>query len=401
MQKIPVVFVTSVFGAVSNGPALYANILWEAFHNHDEIDFHIVTPKVNATDNPLHQSDQIHFSDTGRGSRDLYRLMQEKALEVCGSKFASPPLVHGNCAHTMSLFSQYEGKVAVQVNDYDAATVLENPLKIIRRYGVRRFLSLAWRNRAEGLAVRFSDKVICNSEFIKQTVIKKYGITPQTTEVIYKAVNIAGMQSSASGDLDLGLKPGRNILFLGSNWLGKGLDVAIDAISLLPAEMKDIKLVVGGGAKKPSGKIQSLIAKHGLQPQVQFLGNVPRSKVPGLMRQCELLVFPSHNEALGVAVLEALSTGLPVVASNVGGIPEILSGAQYSKLVTANDPRAFANAIAKTLESRDLGLTSATATESISIAKKFSAEKMTKHVEDMYLRVFEAVKPPTPGQTKR
>ena len=123
MQKVPVVFVTTVMGRVSNGPALYANLLWKAFRDHDEIDFHIVTPKMNATDTPIFQSDRIHYSEMGQGSRDLYRLMQEKALEVCNSHFDQPPLVHGNTAHTMSLFSNYEGKVVVQVNDYDLSLI--------------------------------------------------------------------------------------------------------------------------------------------------------------------------------------------------------------------------------------------------------------------------------------
>jgi len=306
---------------------------------------------------------------------------------VCNSQFDSPPLVHGNCAHTTSLFSNYQGKVVVQVNDYDAATVFTNPLGIIRRDGIRRLLSLAWRNRNEGKAVRFSDKVICNSQYVKQTVIKRYGIAEEATEVIYKAVDFAGMESDASRSSNLNLKPGRKILFLGSNWLGKGLDVAIKAMSLLPPKMNDAKLMIGGGEKTPTGKIKQLVAEHGIESQVQFLGNVPRSEVLNLMRQCELLIFPSRNEALGVAVLEALSAGLPVVASNVGGIPEILRGSEYSKLVAANDPHAFAMAIEKNLESQDTAVKGATATESRSIAQNFSVERMPQHFLDMYLRL--------------
>jgi len=159
-SKIPVLFVTPiVFGSANNGPATYMHYLWDSFSEHESFDFNVVTPQ---SDN---SSDKIHSSGLFSSSRKQYQTLQSRALELA-SQYQTPPIIHGNTAHTMWCFHDYDGPVVAQINDYDAANIFQTSLHVIRRYGVRRFLSLAWRHKMESHAASFLTRIICNSESI-------------------------------------------------------------------------------------------------------------------------------------------------------------------------------------------------------------------------------------------
>ena len=166
-NKIPVVFVTSVFGDVHNGPAVYANLLWEALRDAPEIEFHLVTPVIKQSHPRLHASGQPG------DSRKLYAAMQGKAIEIANS-LSTKTIVHGNAAHSMSAFTDYPGPVVLQVNDYDAARAVVDATTVLRRFGPRRLVSLVWRRHQERAAVRTADCVVCNSEFVRAEMIRRY-----------------------------------------------------------------------------------------------------------------------------------------------------------------------------------------------------------------------------------
>lgn len=377
-HRVSVIFVTSVFGEVHNGPALYANYLWETFRDDPELDFHMVTPSADETHPNLHES------GNSTNSRELYESLQEKALFVASQLLGRHPIIHSNNAHCMRTLRSHNGPLMGQVNDYDAARVISEPLTILRRHGCRRLLSLVYRNRNERAATRFADCIVSNSKFVQQEIQHRYNPPPHLRlEVVHKAIDIAQFSGrSLDGILEYDLPPGRNLLFLGSNWLGKGLDVAIRAIAMLPSEFQDVNLIVAGKASSGEAQIKRLIQNLKIESRVKLLGNISRKQLPMLMHETEVLVFPSHNEAFGVAVLEALAVGIPVVASDVGGIPEILEGAKFSQLVSADDSEAFARAIEKVL-TQTTGKDEIKA-EGRSIAERFSKEKMTSEIKEIY-----------------
>jgi glycosyltransferase involved in cell wall biosynthesis len=90
-------------------------------------------------------------------------------------------------------------------------------------------------------------------------------------------------------------------------------------------------------------RARAFVARSGLERSVRFLGS--RSDVPRLLHVADVAVQPSHFEALGLTAIEALATGIPVVASAVGGLLDFIVDGRNGKLCPPEDPRALAAAL--------------------------------------------------------
>lgn len=376
-EKLPVVFLAPSFGAVNNGPSVYAEYLWEAFSESKDIEFHLVAPQL-----PFRHP-QLHQSETHPNSREQYRLLQEVALQVSKS-FRLPPIIHSNTAHTASRLKDYSGKVVVQVNDYDAATIYKSIPSVLYNYGARRLASLAWRHEMESRALQFAERVVCNSKYTQSQVLQSYpNIRRGSSVVIYKSVDLDHFRKPYKEAFPRPLIGKRRILFVGSNWYRKGLDIAINALAKLDRGLSDVVLIVAGNeSQRRDAVIRRLPEKLGISSRIQFLGRVPRQDLPNLFQECDVMALPSRQEALGVAVLESLATGTRVIATSVGGIPEILNRCQYSHLIA---PESVASLVQKLEYVFNSPPPSDLATEeALNIADRFRKETMLNAVSDLY-----------------
>jgi glycosyltransferase involved in cell wall biosynthesis len=136
-----------------------------------------------------------------------------------------------------------------------------------------------------------------------------------------------------------------DIVFVGELRRLKGPDVLIDAIARLRTNGRSLTATIAGEGME-SGALRTQIGRLGLTGEVRFLGHVPARQAFSLGR---LVVVPSRAESLPYVVMEAAAAGMPVVATNVGGIPEIF-GPLASQLVPPDQPAALAEAIAAALE---------------------------------------------------
>jgi len=107
--------------------------------------------------------------------------------------------------------------------------------------------------------------------------------------------------------------------------------------------------LVGDGAER--GDVARVLAEGGVADRVWMPG--PRDDVPELLRAMDLFVLPSRAEGMSNTVLEAMATGLPVVATAVGGNGELVADGATGRLVPPEDPSALAGAIAAYLEAPD------------------------------------------------
>ena len=133
----------------------------------------------------------------------------------------------------------------------------------------------------------------------------------------------------------------------------KGVDVLLRAAAIVAARRPDVRfVVVGDGPEAPALRRQA--ASMGMQPRVTFLG--PRTDGPELVAGFDVLAVPSlANEGTPLVVLEALASGVPVVASRTGGIPQQLRDGLDGTLVEPGDARALAEALCGVLDSGPLG----------------------------------------------
>jgi len=135
----------------------------------------------------------------------------------------------------------------------------------------------------------------------------------------------------------------------------KGLEDLIRAIARLPDDLRHVRLVLAGGSKEEGSPFaQNLfdLARRLLGPLAQFLGF--REDVCELLRVSDVCVLPSHIEGLGLVVLEAQATGCQVVASDTGGVPELIEHGVTGLLFPVGDVDRLAGAITSVLRDGDL-----------------------------------------------
>ncbi len=122
----------------------------------------------------------------------------------------------------------------------------------------------------------------------------------------------------------------------------KGLDILLKAARFIANDLHDTTIsIIGSGPE--AAKLIALTQKYQLQKQVEWLGSVPEAE--RLLKAFDLLVIPSRKEGLPYVLLEALRSGTPVVATTVGGIPEVITNQKNGLLVPPNNPHALATAI--------------------------------------------------------
>lgn len=140
----------------------------------------------------------------------------------------------------------------------------------------------------------------------------------------------------------------RIALFVGNLVPVKGPDIALEAfIEAYSDGVLDRLVLVGDGPM--SAQLAERARETGVADAVYFAGRQPSEKVAACMAAADVLVISSRNEGLGLVALEALACGTPVVATRVGGLPEIMPRPPCGHLVPAEDPHALARAMAGAL----------------------------------------------------
>jgi glycosyltransferase involved in cell wall biosynthesis len=134
-----------------------------------------------------------------------------------------------------------------------------------------------------------------------------------------------------------------SVLFLAALERRKGVDTLLDAFALVARSRPDVRLRLAGSGSLED-EIRSRIRGEPLAGRVDVLGQVAREEVPALLRSSTLLCLPSLGEPLGMSALEALATGLPVVATNTGGLADLVPD-EGGRKVPPGDAAALGQAL--------------------------------------------------------
>jgi len=127
-----------------------------------------------------------------------------------------------------------------------------------------------------------------------------------------------------------------NLLFVGNLLIAKGVDILLEAFALIQKENSDIGLIfVGEGQEK--ARLISRSEELGISKKVIFYGRVEYEIIPTMMHYSDILILPSIEEGVGRVILEAMSMKLPVIASNVGGIPLVIDDLKDGLLFDVGD----------------------------------------------------------------
>lgn len=193
---------------------------------------------------------------------------------------------------------------------------------------------------------------------LARVVLAPSAATAAEVERDYLAGGVVGVAvvPNVTGGLPVAVEGGEEgepeapgyLLFVGRLRIRKGVEVLLEAMASLAESHPEARLLIAGDGEHRAA-LEARVAALGLGGTVRFLGRASAGRVRALLGGARALVVPSIYEGMPLVVLEAMAAGVPVVASRVSGIPEVVSDPETGWLVPPEDPSSLARALAEAL----------------------------------------------------
>ena len=221
-----------------------------------------------------------------------------------------------------------------------------------------------------------ADAIICLSENWKKYYSETFKL--KRLEIVNNVIEDPSVQSFArNGSV--------NLLFLGHITERKGL---FDLLKVLGTNKsafdKKITFTIAGVGDEQ--KLNKAIESYQFNGEVKFAGWVNGAKKSELLNKCDVYVLPSYNEGLPVSILEAMSYGKPVIATAVGGVPEIVKPGYNGWLFKPGDHEALRNIIGEVLEDRER--LKQFGENSLKISRDYTPEAIVQSLDKLYEQII-------------
>jgi glycosyltransferase involved in cell wall biosynthesis len=229
--------------------------------------------------------------------------------------------------------------------------------------------------------------VIGVSKKVTEYLLGENGVDPSKVRLIYNPYDIDRFRESRPPD-DKGAAPRFTILSVGRLVPEKNHAMLIDAFCTVHGRFPETVLHIAGDGPLLQ-TLQEKVSALQLEQSVRLLGF--REDIPKLLQQCDLFVLPSKSEGLGIALIEAMASGVPVVGTDTGGIPEVIGRrGNLGWLVPGENPEAMAGAIAAAIrlsprEREAMGENARTY-----VREKFSPYSYMEQLNNLYAALFAA-----------
>lgn len=284
---------------------------------------------------------------------------------------------HPDIVHTHGYFASTFGRLA--------AILARTPVIVTHAHTT--YYGFKKRNfLIERLLSLFTDTIVCVSQAVKRFVVEVEGINEKKTSLIYNGVGEPSFFEVDSDDhvnrKSLGLEEKDIVVVtVASLTPHKGHHVLINAATVVSKRHKNLRLlIVGDGPLR--NKLEAYAKELRLSSNIVFTGQ--RKDIVSLLKLADLFVLPStEREGLGIALIEAMAKGLPVIGTKLGGIPEVIEDEINGLLVTPGNPYELATAIDKLVIDRSMRMRMGMNGRKI-YEEKFTAQKMIKHIELLY-----------------
>jgi glycosyltransferase involved in cell wall biosynthesis len=245
-----------------------------------------------------------------------------------------------------------------------------------------------WQRWLQRIVCRLADCVLVNADAVRESLISQ-GYRSDNIAVIRNAIaqpRATNTEEHRSIREELGLNPSVPVVMVLSRLNRmKGVQYFLDAARMVAGRLPDARfLIVGDGAIRQ--ELETLAIGLGLADKIVFTGF--RTDVPRLLSQVNLSVLPSLSEGLSNTLLESMAAGVPVVATSVGGNPEIIEDGVSGLLVPPRDSAKLADAMITLLKNPALA-SSFGAAGKLRIAEVFSLERSVREIEHLYQKLIE------------
>lgn len=236
------------------------------------------------------------------------------------------------------------------------------------------------------LATNFSlDRYVVVSQPIFDALVR-FGVDRSKIQLIYNAVDTNsdnGLKSKLSLVEKFNL-PSDSLLVVTAGrfvW-AKGFDDLVNAFHILAKKIPNVYCLIAGDGKLYKD-VKSKIEAVGLQERVILLGHISREDVLSLINASDIFVMSSRTEGTPMVLLEAASLNKPILATNVGGIPELFKNEEECLLVSPGDPKALASNMERLLIDRKLSDRLANAAN-IKVKRDFSISSQVRETMSVY-----------------
>ncbi len=177
----------------------------------------------------------------------------------------------------------------------------------------------------------------------------------------------------------------KRVLFVGRLHSVKGIQYLLGAMYIVHRELPEVKLtLVGDGEDRE--RLEHMTDFLGIKECVEFVGRVPHERIRYYMVHADVLVLPSLSEGFPVTILEAMASGLPVIATRVGGVPEIIENNVNGYLVETENQGKIAEALLKLL--RDEQLRKCISGNNREKAERYQWDKVAATLEEIYRNIL-------------
>lgn len=235
---------------------------------------------------------------------------------------------------------------------------------------------------AERLAAKTVAKIICVSEHDRNLALRWKVAKPEQLVVIHNGIDpqpfLRADGAAIRRELKLNGKP--VLTFVGRLTPPKDLFVLLEAVKALS---DGVLLIVGDGELRP--QVKRYIRAQDLEERVRLLGE--RGDVPAILAAGDIFVLPSRWEGLPYTIIEAMMAGLPVVATRVGGVPELVDDGFTGLLVPSGDIKALSKAFQRLLDDPELQKFMGEAGRKKAL-KEFTLDRMVAETEKVYEKIL-------------
>jgi glycogen(starch) synthase len=229
--------------------------------------------------------------------------------------------------------------------------------------------------------------VLCVSAFMQRYMVNEVGVPSLQTHVVYNGIDVTEFTLR---DKICQLHAPLRLLYAGGLLEHKGVHTAIEAMGRLVHQqgLDSITLsVVGAGHPEYKAHLRTLVERDGIANWVHFWGWVPRERMPNVLRQHDVLVFPSTGlEALPRMMQEAMACGLVVIGTTTGGTAEILRDEENGLTFAPGDADGLAAQIRRLTADPDLRARLAQAGRR-TVVEKFTLDRMMDEIETYLLKI--------------
>lgn len=340
-NKIRVVFCTNTFDSSNHGPAKFARLIREINSVNTGIELVTLTRDIIQSKPGVY----VLHDKFAKVLRPIYMLAINIdyviGLRSLKKNFDYDLVVFNNAITGVLFKMLYRGHVKVigMINDENSLSrqnyTMAGSFKYILRFKIFRFV--------EKFSAKRFDMIIANSRYIRGKIIKEYSVPSEKVGLVYKGIEVSKFPEYQTKTIDQ--KGTIKILFVKSDPVVGGLKYLIGALEQM--NTRRIELIIVGD----QGPINYV--PKGSHLSIDYRGLVTEDGVYKIMKEeAHIFCVPSIKEGLGVANMEAALHSLPIIATRVGGVPEVLTN--NALLIRPGSTTDIIAAIEKVLDNENL-----------------------------------------------